>query len=281
MSNQLSTIGIFGGGVVGKACAAFFKGAAIYDKFNPMDPLEEVLERDVIFVCVPTPFNGGFDRSILEEVFAEIGKDGKERIAVIKSTSIPGTTDYFQKQYPHLKVLFNPEFLSEKTAVEDFANPDKQLVGFTEASRGVAQEILDMLPDAPYKKIMPASAAELVKYAVNTYYATKVVFGNMLYDLARAAGVDYNEVKEAFVADQRIADSHFDVLHGGYRGYGGKCLPKDLLALVAFAKKQGVDVGLLEKVDEMNGKLMSLRGGVLADEAIPRTDENGTGLPRS
>jgi len=255
MSNQQYTIGIFGGGVVGKACASFFNGAAIYDKFNPIDPLEKVLERDLIFVCVPTPFaNNSFDRSILEEVFAEIGKDGKERIVVIKSTSIPGTTDYFQEQYPDLKVLFNPEFLSEKTAAEDFVKPDKQLVGFTEQSKDVAQSVLDILPDAPYKKIMPAVSAELVKYAVNTYYATKVVFGNMLYDIAQSLGVDYSEVKEAFVSDQRIADSHFNVLHGGYRGYGGKCLPKDLLALVAFAKKQGVDAGLLEKVNEMNTK---------------------------
>ena len=111
-----------------------------------------------------------------------------------------------------------------------------------------------MLPSAPYKKILPAAAAELVKYAINTFYATKVVFGNMLYDLACSLGADYSQVKEAFVSDKRIADSHFDVFAGGYRGYGGKCLPKDLLALVELGKKKGVDVGLLEKVDEMNEK---------------------------
>ncbi|MDZ4221697.1 MAG: hypothetical protein U1C18_02375 [Patescibacteria group bacterium] len=254
MSNQGYTIGVMGGGVVGKACASFFKGAKVYDKFNPIDPLEEVLEQEVIFVCVPTPYNQGFDRSILDEVFAEIGKDKKERIVVIKSTGIPGTTDHFQKQYPHLKVLFNPEFLSEKTAQQDFIKPDKQLVGYTEQSRDVAPEILGMLPSAPYQKTMPAVAAELVKYGINTFYATKVVFGNMLYDFAESLGVDYQEVKEAFVSDQRIVDSHFDVLHGGYRGYGGKCLPKDLLALLEMGKKQDVDVSLLETVDEMNKK---------------------------
>ena len=101
---------------------------------------------------------------------------------------------------------------------------------------------------------MPAASAELVKYAVNTYYATKVVFGNMLYDLCQSLDIDYQEVKDAFVSDQRITDSHFDVMHGGYRGYGGACLPKDLLALVELGKNKGVDVGLLEKVDEMNKK---------------------------
>lgn len=243
--------------MVGKAASSFFKEAKVYDKFNPIDPLEKVLGQEVIFVCVPTPYNNGFDRSILEEVFSEIAKDGKERIVVIKSTSIPGTTDYFQATYPHLNVLFNPEFLSEKTAQQDFIKPDKQLVGYTEKSRDVAEHILNMLPSAPYKKVMPSAAAELVKYGINAYYATKVVFANMLYDFAQSLGVDYQEVKDALVSDQRITDSHFDVLHGGYRGYGGKCLPKDLLSLLELGKKQGIDASLLETVDEMNRKYTS------------------------
>lgn len=258
MSNHKYTIGIIGGGFVGKAVAAFFGDVKIYDKFKPVDPWEEVIKRDLIFVCVPTPYQNGFDRSALDDVFTKISESGEKPMVVIKSTCIPGTTDYFQKQYPDLKILFNPEFLTQNTALEDFKNPDKQLVGYTAQSRAVAQSVLDILPGAPYKTTMPAASAELVKYAINSYYATKVVFGNMLYDLAEALGVDYNEVKEAFVADKRITDSHFEVLHGGYRGFGGKCLPKDLLALLELGKKSGVDVGLLEKVDEMNRRYTSL-----------------------
>ena len=255
MSNQEYTIGIFGGGVVGKATASFFGGAKIYDKFNHIDPIDDVLKQDLIFICVPTPFKDGkFNKSILEEVFVEIVKDKKERIVVIKSTSIPGTTDYFQDTYPHLKVLFNPEFLTEKTAAQDFLNPDKQIIGFTEASRDVAESILNILPNAPYKKVMPAKAAELVKYAVNAYYTTKVIFGNMLYDFTESLGVDYKQVKEAFVSDQRIFDSHFDIFAGGYRGYGGKCLPKDLQALVSLGNQNNIDVSLLETVEELNTK---------------------------
>jgi UDPglucose 6-dehydrogenase len=258
MSNQDYTIGIFGGGVVGKAVASFFDGAQIYDKFNAVDPIESVLGCDLIFVCVPTPFKDGeFDRSILEEVFAEIAKDKKERIVVIKSTSIPGTTDYFQDKYSHLKVLFNPEFLTEKTNEQDFLKPDKQIIGFTEKSRDISESVLNILPNAPYKKSLPSKSAELVKYAVNTFYATKVTFGNMLYDFTKSLGIDYTEVKEAFVSDQRITDSHFDVLHGGYRGYGGKCLPKDLLALALVGNKNKVDVSLLETVDKLNTKYIN------------------------
>ncbi|MBI2637004.1 MAG: hypothetical protein HYW81_02320, partial [Parcubacteria group bacterium] len=92
-----------GGGFVGSAVASFFDGAKVYDKFKPMDPLEEALGKELIFVCVPTPFNSGFDRSALDDVFEKIGSIGEPRIAVIKSTCVPGTTEYFQNKYPHLK----------------------------------------------------------------------------------------------------------------------------------------------------------------------------------
>ena len=128
------------------------------------------------------------------------------------------------------------------------------MVGYTLTSQGIAENVLDILPDAPYKKVLPAKAAELVKYAINSFYATKVIFGNLLYDVAESLGVDYADVKSAFVSDKRIADSHFEVMHGGYRGFGGKCLPKDLKALRDFGKDHGVDVSLLEKVDEINSK---------------------------
>ncbi len=260
MSQSKYKIGVVGGGVVGKAVACFFGGSKIYDKFSPIDSLEQVLVCDIVFVCVPTPYEEGkgFDKSALEDVFENLGKDVKERIVVIKSTSIPGTTDYFQNKYSHLRVLFNPEFLTEKTAKNDFLNPDKQIVGYTEKSRNLAEEILSILPDAPYKKVMPAKAAELVKYAINSFYATKVVFGNMIYDLSSSLGVSYEDVKEAFASDKRICDSHFDVTHGGYRGYGGKCLPKDLKSLRDFGSKMGVDIGLLDSVDKINNKYRNL-----------------------
>lgn len=259
MSNVKYRVGIMGGGVVGKAVASFFRDAKIYDKFNQQDSLEDVLDQDIVFVCVPTPYDQekGFDRSFLEDVFENLAKDGKERIVVIKSTSVPGTTKFFQEKYPQLKVLFNPEFLTEKTAEQDFLNPDKQIVGYTENSKQVAEDVLSILPDAPYKKIMPSEAAELVKYAINSFYATKVIFGNMLYDLCEALGVQYSDVKDAFVSDRRICDSHFEVMHGGYRGYGGKCLPKDLKSLKDQGSKLGVGVEILEAVDKMNDKYRS------------------------
>lgn len=253
MSSKRYTIGVIGGGVVGQAVAGFFPGAKIYDKFKAFDAREEVLGQDIIFVCVPTPYKEGFDRSALDDVFATLS-ELEDKIVVIKSTVLPGTTDYYQEKHPKLRVLFNPEFLSDKKAREDFLLPDKQLVGFTAASQDIATEVLNILPDAPYKRVVPAKAAELVKYAINSFYASKVIFGNLIYDLAESLGVEYGEVKEAFTSDKRITDSHFDVWHGGYRGFDGKCLPKDLKALIDFGRQNGADVSLLEVIDGLNQK---------------------------
>ena len=254
MSNSKYSIGIIGGGVVGKAVASFFGEVKIYDKYNEIHSIDDVLKKDIIFICVPTPYENGFDISALEDVFSHFKDQSQERIVVIKSTSIPGTTDYFQKKYSHLKILFNPEFLTEKTSNKDFIKPDKQLVGYTEKSKDIAGEVLSILPFAPYKKSIPAKVAELVKYATNSFYATKVIFGNLLYDISESLGVDYEQVHQAFASDQRICDSHFDAIHGGYRGYGGKCLPKDIRALRDFGESKNVDVSLLKILEEINKK---------------------------
>jgi UDPglucose 6-dehydrogenase len=188
----------------------------------------------------------------MDDVFSKL-KDLKSKIVVIRSTVIPGTTENYQQKYPNLKVLFNPEFLTDATANKDYAKPDKQIIGYTTASQGAAaQEVLDLLPDAPYKKAMPAKEAEMVKYMVNSYYATKVTFANQIYDICQAAGIDYETVKEGFKADKRVIDSHLEIFHKGYRGFGGKCLRKDLYSLIDFAKKKGAEPKLLEAAKEIN-----------------------------
>ena len=178
-----------------------------------------------------------------------------EQIVVIKSTVAPGTTYAYQEKFPALNLIFNPEFLTEKTAAQDFAHPDKQLVGFTAKTGEYAQQVMKILPRAPYEKIIHARAAEMAKYAINCYYAFKVIFANTIYDLCQKLGVDYDQVREGLVNDKRIIDSHFDVTHGGYRGYAGKCLPKDVKTLVWFARQSQAPARLIETVIELNDKL--------------------------
>jgi len=191
-------IGIIGVGMVGGAVARYFESIGrtpfLYDKYNGKGSLDEVNEADAVFICVPTPYGkGGFDLSMVEEAVSNL-ENGK--IVVVKSTVLPGTTESLQNKYPQHQFLFNPEFLRELTAVEDMLSPERQIVGYTEKSQPVAEEILEILPPAPFKKTIPATEAEMVKYFGNTYLAARVIFANQMYDLCQALGIDYDKVRE-------------------------------------------------------------------------------------
>lgn len=250
-------IGIIGGGFVGTAIKNYFRDAVVYDKYKNLDSIEDVIEQDYIFIAVPTPYNeNGFDRSALEEAFASIGTNVSDKVVIIKSTVEPGTTDYFQNKYPNLAIVFNPEFLTEQTGDNDFQYPDRQIIGFTDMSYRKVGELLMLLPQAPFEKAIPAKAAEMVKYFNNTWFSTKVVFANQMYDLCQAIDVDYDIVKECAAGDRRMTGtSHLDVLHKGYRGYGGKCLPKDTRALIAFGEKNNTPMTLLQMVENINNAI--------------------------
>lgn len=247
-------IGIAGLGMVGGALAKIFDNPILYDPPKGIGSKEELNEADIVFVCVPTPFveGKGFDVSAVEDVVRELTGS---KIVVIKSTVIPGTTDALQIAYPWHKFLFNPEFLTEVTADQDMRYPDRQLVGYTKESYTVAGDIMALLPLAPFERIMPAKEAEMTKYANNTWFSTKVIWANQLYDLCKRTGIDYEQVKEAMAQDKRIGRSHLEIFHKGSRGYGGKCLPKDTKAIIDWADKNGVDMTLLKEVDRFNTKL--------------------------
>ena len=252
-------IGIIGYGMVGGAVGKWFGSRNtkpfVYDKYKKIGSLEEINKADVIFVAVPTPFKSGrgFDLSAVSETF-RILKSPK--IVVIKSTVIPGTTEEFQKKHSQHKVLFNPEFLTELTADQDMSYPDRQIVGYTNKSYNVAKDIIQLLPLAPFERIIPATEAEMVKYFGNTWFAAKVIFANQMYDLCDKLSLNYDIVRDCAAADKRIGPSHLEVMHKGYRGCGGKCLPKDTKALIQFADKLGLNFDLHKTVDRVNNKLM-------------------------
>jgi len=256
-------IGIMGLGMVGGALKRYFDKAGykvfFYDKGKNEGSIEEVNQADVIFICVPTPFNKekGFDLSFIEDACQNISG---EKVIVIKSTVLPGTTEKLQKKYPQHKFLFNPEFLVEEKADEDMENPDRQIVGYTDSSRESAEKVLSVLPKAPFEKIIKATEAEMVKYFGNAFLSVKVIFGNQMYDLCKAIGIDYDEIRECASMDKRIGPSHLNVYDGDYRGYGKKCLPKDIKALIQFADEQGIDLKLHKVVEEINNKLMKDQG---------------------
>lgn len=255
---KTNKIGIVGSsGMVGGALKRYFQGKCdlfLYDKNRNEGSVKEINQASYIFICVPTPTTGegSCDVSAVEETVSSI--EG-EKVIIIKSTVIPGTTQRLQNKYPQHKFLFNPEFLTEVTADQDMNYPDRQIVGYTEKSFSAAGEVMMMLPLAPFEKIMPSGEAEMVKYFANSWFATKVIFANQMYDLCQKLGLDYELVKEGSATDKRIGRSHLEIWHKGSRGYGGKCLPKDTKAIIELAKRSGVDLSLLETVDDYNTKL--------------------------
>jgi UDPglucose 6-dehydrogenase len=257
-------IGIMGVGMVGGAMKNYFESAGnevvAYDPFKNFSDASVLEKADYIFVCVPTPYlvdGGGFDLSFVKNAM-DLIPDNK--VAVIKSTVLPGTTEQLQKEYPKLKILFNPEFLTESTADQDMRYPDRQIVGYTKESFTSAADLMMMLPAAPFERIMPATEAEMVKYYGNTWFAVKVVFANQMYDVCDKLGLDYDVVRDAAAADKRIGRSHLDVFHKGSRGYGGKCLPKDTRALIQLGDRLGLSLDLLKTTDAINTKLVGEKG---------------------
>lgn len=284
-------IGLVGVGWVGSQLKRYYeefkgyktgKDLFLYD-IDPKKCAGDIYQAEVIFVAVPTPRNpktGACDTMIVEKAVGKIAatpsRNGN-KIIVIKSTVPPGTTEGLQKKYRRHKFLFNPEFLSESTAWFDMIRPDRQIVGFTKRSMDAAHLVLSLLPKAPfmspwghgtYKQTrISATEAEIIKYAGNVYFAQKVNWANALAKVTEKLGGDYQNVRQGMSADHRIGDSHLDVTHGGYRGFGGFCFPKDLSAFMMFTKKIG-----LKSVHELLLAAWDFNGKLLADQGLTYDD---------
>lgn len=258
MQEAAPHIGIIGDGVVGGALRMWFESqhaaVASYDPPKGLRDRSAINIADIVFVCVPTPYEAGrgFDHSYLLDAMALIAGS---KLVVIKSTVLPGTTDELQRRYPQHKLMFSPEFLREASAVDDMAHPDRQIVGVTAMSAGDAYAVLDVLPAAPFVRVCEAREAEMAKYVANSFLAMKVSFANEVFDLCEHLGIDYAAIRDIVAADARIGASHTDVLADGYRGYGGKCLPKDSKALLDLAARAGVRMDVLAAADAVNARM--------------------------
>lgn len=229
-------IGFIGQGWIGRHYADDFENRGYtvvrYALEEPyVSNVGEIATCDMVFIAVPTPTTpDGFDDSIVHDTLSLVGTG---KTAVIKSTLLPGTTEKLQQAYPDIFVLHSPEFLVEKTAAHDAAHPERNLVGIpvdTDTYRAKAEAVLSVLPEAPYQQIMSARDAELVKYAGNCFLFTKVIFMNLLHDMVEANGGTWEQVREAFVHDPRIGESHTQPVHCSGRGAGGHCFIKDFEA---------------------------------------------------
>jgi len=257
----MKKIGIIGRGFVGSAvefgfsaqtgCDALVK---VYDKdpklsLHSLD--ETVNSSKFIFVSVPTPSNsdGSINLDIIHNVLFSINKINRSKnIILIRSTIVPGTTRLFQKEFPNLNFVFNPEFLTERSAKYDFINQSRFILGGEKTYTNKVSSLFRWR----FGNSVPIietdfETAELIKYMNNCFFATKVSFLNEMKLISDKVGSNWDLAIEGFVRDGRIGHSHLSVPGpDGKFGFGGSCFPKDIQAIINFAKNLDLNLSTLE-----------------------------------
>lgn len=213
----------------------------------------EVGERsDIVFLCVPTPEgrDGSADLSFIEAASAEIGPVLCEGAIVVNKSTVPvGTTIVVDEviQRADIKVVSNPEFLREGTAVNDFLHPDRVVVGADD--RGAAEKVAELYSSIETEIIITdAASAETIKYAANGFLAMKISFVNSVAAMCEAVGADVVDVVEGIGSDRRIGR---EFLQPG-PGWGGSCFPKDSHSLVHLAETHGYGFSMMRGVIAVN-----------------------------
>ena len=280
-------IGVIGNGYVGGAVAHGFSPAStgtcevkVYDVLpeRSMNTLDETVnDSDFIFVSVPTPMNknGSISLKFINEVFKNVNGVNcrDDNIFILKSTVVPGTTEKLQEKYPNLNIVFNPEFLTEKSARLDFINQDRVVLGGDKLYTSQVAKLFD--ERFKYCHIIQTDfkTAEMIKYFSNIFFAVKVSFANEMKLMCESIGANWDTALEGFVADGRIGDSHLNVPGpDGKFGFGGSCFPKDINAFMTFAKSIGVDVNTIKGAWKTNLNVRperdweNLKGRAVVDE---------------
>lgn len=243
---------IVGYGFVGKAVSYAFNDDMVTKTIidpklgTSLDDLQgrTHLPEDVYFVCVPTPMgaSGEIDSSILENV-VETLKEKTTGLIIIKSTVTPEIIDKLGSGLRGNRVVYNPEFLREATAVADIITPDMHIFGGDPVWTKKAEEFFtenSLCKSAPAYH-MSLKDASFVKYGINSFLASKVLWFNQFYDVIKRHGGNYGHIARAIATDPRVGYSHIMVPGpDGKRGFGGACFPKDTTAFLDFAKEFSV-----------------------------------------
>lgn len=263
------TVGIVGRGFVGGAMYENFKdvfNTLVWDieesKRNVKTFREFTENSDIIFVCVPTPSreDGSCDTSIVGSVIDDIAQIDRRKYVVIKSTVPPGTTERYASDF-NMIIGFNPEFLTEAKAYNDFRTQPLIIIGADDA--GIATVMTQLYYEFNAKVDNVAHViqrttkeAELFKYLANSFLATKVTFANEFKSLCDKVDVDYNRISEIAVLDRRLGPTHWRVPGpDGKLGFGGSCFPKDTAALLSYCEENAVQMWLLTEAVYINDDL--------------------------
>jgi len=271
---KIKQIGIIGQGFVGNAVREVFSQYYPVHTFDLIESksscktLEELIRKaDAIFVCLPTPMqkNGECDVSLVRETVSNIEATAKyiykkDLPIIIKSTIQPGTTKKLVEENPYTNIVFNPEFLTEANAVEDYHDQSRIILGInTKDCNHIGCMFNKVFPNATLIKTK-STVAEMVKYVTNCFLSTKVSFANEIYQICHELKIDYGKVIEYSKYDKRLGNSHWNVPGpDGDFGYGGHCFPKDMAALKFLANLIGVDTSVLDGVIKKNDEVRKER----------------------
>ena len=249
-------ISVVGCGIIGNSLAELLidLGHEV-KKYDPAKGLfDDISKSKIVFICVPTKPDCKFEDIKTAVAYANL--KNKEGIIAIRSTLMPGMTDEFAKQY-NREFVYLPEFLRERTALEDEIKPAKVVVGTENMETfRLFETIFEPIIATNKILMMKPVEAELVKVGLNSLYTVKVVFGNELYDICQKYGADYYRLFEAFKLDKYINPMHLDPLFDGYRGAGGKCLSKDTKFLIRAALNKAVYPGVTIEANRENESLL-------------------------
>jgi UDPglucose 6-dehydrogenase len=260
-------VGIVGYGYVGKAMHGFFYDhyeTFIYDEPLKIGAREQINECDLAVVCVPTPMrkDGSCDISIVRDVVNWLATPN----ILLKSTVPPGTTDFLQQRYGK-RIVFSPEYCGESSYWSPYKfhtdvreTPFFIFGGASEATSAMVDFFLPVTGPVKTYRQTTAKAAELAKYMENCFYATKIMFCYEMAEVAKAMAVDFNDVRELWLLDPRINPMHTAVFKENARPFSGKCLPKDLSALIESSIEWGYTPEFLKAVRDSNSRLAEIRG---------------------
>ena len=255
-------MGVVGCGVIGSSLANLLEDLGhTVKRYDPAKKLTNNISTcDVVFICVPTKPDMAFED--IRTAVGYVNLKNKKGIIAIRSTLMPGMIDEFAKEYDR-EFVYLPEFLRERSALEDEIKPDKVIVGTKNIETfRLFEKLFEPIIDTKKILMMKPVEAELLKVALNSLYVIKVVFGNELYDICQEYEADYYKLLQAFKLDKWINPQHLDPLFDGYRGAGGKCLPKDIKFLIKAGVAKGYLPKMIELANEENEGL--LEKGVLS-----------------
>ena len=267
-------VGIIGVGFVGSAIKESLekhlfilnKTLFIYDKYkndnNYVKNIEEILDTEILFICLPTPYDEKkeeYDINSIEVTLDILSNLNYRGICLIKSTILPNTTKNFADKYQNLKLIHNPEFLSAKTAFEDFHAQSHIVLGVTNS---ITEEDINIIKSF-YKtfytdniSIIKSTESEIMKLSANCFYAMKIQYFTEIFLLCNKVDCSYNIVKETLLKNNWINPMHTNIPGSdGQISYGGLCFPKDTNALNKYMEREKIPNELLNSTINERNKL--------------------------